>query len=120
MKEYPIDDLPLGKWLSPDFSMKNMEPSIHNFTTLESCIDRQLANVFRVAEETSGVDRWDIKLFTKLTPHFEHRVHTTCRISNVFYGRCYDLIWGLGQGMISIGSNNRNMQCLMFKILEEK
>ena len=49
-----------------------MEQTVHNFTDLDSCYDRQLANVCRVVEEAVGVDRMTIKLFTKVILRFEH------------------------------------------------
>ena len=46
-----IDDLMLEKIMMCDCSMQNMEETVHNFTDLESCYDRQLANVYGVAKE---------------------------------------------------------------------
>ena len=100
--------------------MQNMEQTVHNFTDLESCYDRQLANLCRVVEEAVGIERIAIKLFIKVIPWFEHCTHTHFGISEESYGDRNDPLGGLGQGMALSGSANRDMSCFMFKALEEK
>ena len=39
---HSITDLTLKKWLLHDYSIQNMEPTIHTFTDLESCYYTQL------------------------------------------------------------------------------
>ena len=46
-----IDDLTLEKRLLCNCSMQHVEKTVHNFTDLESCYDRQLVNVCGVVEE---------------------------------------------------------------------
>ena len=81
-KGYLIDDLTLENKLLHDWSMHNVQPTIHNFTDLESCYDRKLANACGVVEEVAGVDRWGIKLFTKVMPQVEHSIRITCGTSD--------------------------------------
>ena len=52
-KEHSIYDLTLENLLLCDYNTKNMEPTIQNFTDLESFYDRQLASVCGVVEETT-------------------------------------------------------------------
>ena len=65
------------------------------------------------------VYRWAINLFAKIIQHFEHHTYTNFGISDEFCSGHYDPLGGLGQGMILLGSNNRDKSCLIFKKLEE-
>ena len=87
-KGYSIDDLMIEKRLLCDCSMRNMEQTVHNFADLESCYDRQLANVCGVVKESVGVDRMAIKSSTKVTLRFEHCICTNFGISEESNGVC--------------------------------
>ena len=60
-----------------------------------------------------------IKLFTKITPRFEHCMCTNFGISEETHGGRNDSLGGLGQGMVSPGSANRKMSCFIFKSLKK-
>ena len=66
--------------------MQNIEPTIHNFADLESWYVRKLSNVCELVKDVVGVDRWAVKLFTKVTLHFKYCTHTNYGINNEFYG----------------------------------
>ena len=100
--------------------MQNMEQTVHNFTDLDSCYDRQLANVCRVVEEAVELYWMAIKLFTKVIPRFEHCIHTNFWISEGSYGGRNDPLGSLGKRMELSGSTKRDISCFMFKALEEK
>ena len=80
-----------------------MEETVHNFADLESFYDRKIAIVRRAAEESVGVYRLAIKLFTKVILRFEHRICTNFGFSEESYGGRNDPLGGLGQGIMLLG-----------------
>ena len=95
-KGHLIDDLTLEKILLCDYSMRNMEEIVHNFTDLESHYNRKLANICGIVKESVGVDRLAIKLFTKMMPRFEYCICTNFGISEEYYEGRNDPLGGLG------------------------
>ena len=91
---------------------------MNNLTELQSCYDRQLANVCGVVEISVGIERWVMQLFTKLMQKFENNVNTTYGISEEKYCGRYDPMGGLSQGLMLVGTNNRVKSCFIFKKLE--
>ena len=54
---------------------------IHIITDLESCYDRQLANLVSMVEESVGIDRNGVKLIAKVLPVLQYHVYTRFGIS---------------------------------------
>ena len=48
---------------------------------LKSCCNQQLAEIDLIIQESVGVERLPIKLFTKLLPNIEHYICTSYRVS---------------------------------------
>ena len=60
--------------------------TIYHLTDLQSCYDRQLANIGGIVEESVGRDRQAIKLITKVIPNWKHHLSTAFGISEKYYG----------------------------------
>ena len=85
-KNYSIETALLQKRLVLDKSLIEMKPTIYNFTDLQSCYDRQLANVGSIVEESVVRNRAAMKLCTRIMPQFKHFISTGYGVSDNFYG----------------------------------
>jgi len=72
--------------------------TIYHLTDLQSCYNRQLANIGGIVEESVGRDRQAIKLITKVIPNWEHHLSTAFGISKKYYGGEQRHLAGTGQG----------------------
>ena len=68
-KNYLIESALLEKRLIFDSSILSCKLTICNLTDLQSCYDRQLANIGGMIEELVGRDREAMKLITKVIPN---------------------------------------------------
>jgi len=68
-KNYSIETAILEKRLTFDHSFISSKPTIYHLADLQSCYDRQLANIGGIVEELVGRDRRAIKLITKVIPN---------------------------------------------------
>ena len=69
-----------------DIRQYNSETRVHLFSDLEACYDRQIPEIDRIIEESTGVDRKAIQLIIKTVETFAHFVRTGFRISKRSYG----------------------------------
>ena len=97
-KNYSIETAILEKRLTFDHSLISSKPTIYHLTDLQSCYDRQLANIGGIVEELVGRDRRAIKLITKVIPNWEHYLSTAFGISKKYYGGEERNLAGTGQG----------------------
>lgn len=95
-------------------------PTIHTIIDLEAYYDRQLQNLYRIIEESVGIDRNMIKLIMKVILIIEHYVCTGYRMSKEKYGGIDDPIIGIGQGNITSGNTCRDKSCYIIKYIEKK
>lgn len=76
-----IDEIILEKRLLYNVSIRDCNEMIHIITDLESCYDRQLANLVSMVEESVGIDRNGVKLIAKVLPVLQYHVYTRFGIS---------------------------------------
>jgi len=95
-KNYSIESAILEKRLIFDNSMISGKDTMYAITDLQSCYDRQLAEIGGIVEESVGRDRAAIKLITKVIPNWRHYIRTGFGISNEYYGGEYDQLAGTG------------------------
>ena len=119
-KNYSIETALLQKRLVLDKSLIEMKPTIYNFTDLQSCYDRQLANVGSIVEESVGRNRSAMKLYTKIMPRFKHFISTGYGVSTDFYGGNEMVLAGTGQGNKFSGDMCRDVSCIIIKVIEKK
>ena len=85
-------------------SLLETKPRAYNFTDLQSCYDQQLVNVGSVVEESVGLNRSAMKLFTKLMPNFERHASTGHGVSNTYYRGEEEKLEETGQGKNSLAT----------------
>ena len=68
-KKFSIETAILEKRLVFDSSMLSNKPTIYHLTDLQSCYNRQSANIGGILEESIGRDRKAMKLITKIIPN---------------------------------------------------
>ena len=97
-KNYSIESALLEKRLIFDNSMLSGKMTIYTITDLQSCYDRQLAEIGGILEESVGRDRAAMKIISKVIPNWKHYICTGFGISKFYYGRENDRLAGTGQG----------------------
>ena len=117
-KNYSIETAILEKRLIMDRSMLSSKITVCNLTDLQSCYDRQLANVRSIVEESAGRNREAMILFTKIMPIFNHYMCTGFGISNAPYGGRQEQLAGTGQGNKFSVDMCRDVSCLIIKEIE--
>ena len=119
-KNYSIETAILQKRLIFDHSLLETKPTAHNFTDLQSCYDRQLANVGSIVEESVGRNRSAMKLFTKLMPNFNRHVSAGYGISKEYCEGEEEKLEGTGQGNKFSGDMCRDVSCLIMRQIEKQ
>jgi len=76
-----------------------------------------LANIGSIVEESVGRKRCEMKLYTKIMPHFKHYISTGYGISQSYYGGETKLV-GTGQGNKFSGDMCRDISCIIIRQLE--
>ena len=82
---YSIEDALLEKRLIYNNSLLKGKCTIYNMMDLKSCYDWQLAEIGLIVQESIGVQRSPIKLFSKLLLIMEHYICISYRVSKEFY-----------------------------------
>ena len=59
---------------------------IYNMIDLKLCYDQQLVKIGLIVQESIGVQRLPIKLFSILLPAIEYHICTSYGVSKEFYG----------------------------------
>ena len=85
-KNYSIESALLEKRLIFDNSMLSCKETICTIADLQSCYDRQLAEIRGILEESVGKDRAAMKLITKVVPNWRHRICTGFGFSESHHG----------------------------------
>ena len=119
-KNYSIETAILEKRLMFDQSLLLGKLTIYHLTDLQSCYDRQLANIGRNVEESIGRDRQAIKLITKVIPNWEYHLSTAFGISEKYYGGEQRHLAGTGQGNQFSGDVCCDISCLIMKVIEKE
>ena len=101
-----------------DNSLLETKQTIYNFTDLQSCYDRQLANIGSIVEESVGRQRSAMKLFTKMMPRFKHYISTGYGVSKEHYGGNELKLAGTGQGNKFSGDMCRDVSCIIIRVIE--
>ena len=96
IKNYSIETAILEKQLTFDNSLLSSKLTIYHLTDLQSCYDRQLANIGGILEESVGRDRRAMKLITKVIPNQQHYLSTVFGISESYYRGEQDKLAGTG------------------------
>ena len=119
-KNYSIESALLEKRLIFDNSMLSGKSTIYTITDLQSCYDRQLAEIGGILEESVGHDRAAMKIISKVIPNWKHYICTGFGISESYYGGENDRLAGTGQGNRFSGDVCRDSSCLIIRSIERK
>ena len=119
-KNYAIESALLEKRIIFDHSLLGCKQNIYHLTDLQSCYDRQLVNIGSIIEESIGVNRNGMQLFSKIIPRWKHYIYTSFGISNMYYGGDDREMAGTGQGNKLSGDICRDTSCLIIKQLEKR
>ena len=119
-QNYSIESAILEKRLIFDNSMLSGKKTIYTITDLQSCYDRQLAEIGGILEESVGKDRSAMKLIAKVIPNWRHYVCTRFGASSTYYGGEEDKLAGTGQGNRFSGDVCRDLSCLIIRNIECK
>jgi hypothetical protein len=119
-QNYSIESAILEKRLIFDNSMLSGKKTIYTITDLQSCYDRQLAEIGGILEESVGKDRSAMKLIAKVIPNWRHYVCTGFGASSTYYGGEEDKLAGTGQGNRFSGDVCRDLSCLIIRNIECK
>ena len=84
---YLIEDAILEKRLIYNNSIVIGKYNIHNMTDLQSCYDRQLAEIGSIVEESVGVQEKAIKTLTKVLSVMNYFMYTSFGVSQRSYSR---------------------------------
>ena len=95
-KNYLIKTAILEKWLTFDSSLLSNKLTIYHLADLQSCYDRQLANIGGILEESVRRNRKAMKLITKVIPNQMHYLSTVFGISENYYGGESNQLVGTG------------------------
>ena len=117
-KWYSIESAILEKRLMYDTSRYSGEPTVHLFSDLDSCYDRQIPMLAGIVEESLGVNRSAIKVICDTVSKFKHFTCTGYGISNEYYGGDLESLTGTGQGNMLSGAVCRDQSCFVFKKVE--
>ena len=85
---------------------------------MQSCCDRQLAEIGGILEESVGRYRAVIKLISKAIPKWRHQICTGFGISDFYYGGEDNPLAGTGQGNRFLGDVCRDSSCLIIRDIE--
>lgn len=117
---HSIETTILEKRLTFDNSPLSGKLAMCHLTDLQSCYDRQLANIGGIVEESVGRDRKAIKLITKVIPNWEHCLSTAFGVSEKHYGGENNALVGTGQGNRFSGDVCRDISCLTMRVIEKE
>ena len=117
-KNYSIESALLEKRLIFDNSMLSGKKTMCTITDMQSCYDRQLAEIGGILEESVGRDRAVMKLISKVIPKWRHYICTGFGISDFYYGGENDPLAGTGQGNRFSGDVCRDSSCLIIRNIE--
>jgi hypothetical protein len=119
-QNYSIESALLEKRIIFDNSMLSGNKTIYTITDLQSCYDRQLAEIGGILEESTGKDRKAMKLIAKALPILKHFVCTGFGVSSLYYGGREDRLAGTGQGNRFSGDVCRDSSCIIIRSIERK
>ena len=119
-RNYSIESALLEKRLIFDSSMMSGKKTMYTLTDLQSCYDRQLAEIGGILEESIGKDRSAMKVITKVIPKWRHFICTGFGISAMYYGGVNNILAGTGQGNRFSGDVCRDLSCLIIKNIEQR
>ena len=85
-KHYSIETALLEKRLLYDISKCNREKTVYLISDLEAYYNQQLPILRGMVEKALAVDRKAIKVFSKMIENLRHKVCTSFRISENYYG----------------------------------
>jgi len=83
---YSIENALLEKRLIYNNSLLKGKYMIYNMIDLKLCYDQQLVKIGLIVQESIGVQRLPIKLFSTLLPVIEYHICTSYGVSKEFYG----------------------------------